>query len=166
MPLGPGNSQRIGPPTWVVMRLPGDKREGPPPANAAENSASKLPDLDENVGLLPPEGKSRAELNAELFEPPDLHDPYADPESSLAPRFTISDLLLLTTFAAVGMAGVRVLPPAPLAAFIGVITFFFFWLTSIYQVRGRWFRMAGWALATIYLIASAGAMVQSWWQGY
>lgn len=165
MPLGSDSSQHIGPPTWVVMRLPGDKRDEARPANAAERSASKLDDLDENVVLSPPDGKSRAELNAEFSEPIDLHDPFAEPYVPLAPRFTISELLLLTTFAAVGMAGVRMLSPAPLAAFVGVIAFFFFWLTSIYQVRGRWFRMAGWALVTIYLIAAGGAMVQAWWQG-
>jgi hypothetical protein len=161
---------QIHPAMRVVMRLPGNNKDVDPWTGAERshgpNHDESDPAFDENVGLMPPLGKTPGEVEAELSPPPRLDNPYVDPYAEPAGgpwyQFSIKELIFLTTLVAVGAAAARVLPPAPLACLVGVITFAVMWFTSAVQVRKRWVHVTCWGLLAMYLVTTMVALVRSW----
>ena len=68
----PQSNDHIHPARQVVMRLPDTDPDKDPWSGAAIESGRNLSDdtpIDENVPLMPPLGKSPAELNAQFAKP-------------------------------------------------------------------------------------------------
>jgi hypothetical protein len=163
------NPPRIHPAARVVMRLPGNNKDLDPwtgtERSRGPNHDESNPAFDENVGLTPPLGKTCAEVEAELRPPPRLDnpcvDPYLDEVNGPWYQFSLKELIFLTTLVAVGAAGARLLPPAPLACLVGVMTFAVMWFTTAIRVRNRWVHVASWGLLAIYVIAAIVALVRT-----
>ncbi|MCA9266929.1 MAG: hypothetical protein KDA41_00585, partial [Planctomycetales bacterium] len=136
----------IDPQMRVVMRLPGDDHGKDPWTGRPQGGERNLTDdteIDENVAVRPPVGKTPAEVFAEHSEPPSLDDPLAVYEApALVPQFSLQEILLLTTMAAVGFGGARALPAAPFACLVGVLAFVFLAVTTAANVRNRWVHVA------------------------
>ena len=154
------------------MRLPDTDTSKDPWTGAAIESGRNLPDetpIDENVTLMPPLGKTAAEVGAELADPirpEDLLDKQPEDEFSVeSVQFSLRDMLILMTIAGVGLAALRWLSPAPMAVVAGAVTLVFLWATHDQRLRGTWLRLTGLGLLTIYLIATASAIVRSLWSG-
>ena len=164
------NQKRIQPSRQVIMRLPDTDASRDPWSGAAIETGRNLPDeapIDEDVNLMPPLGKTAAEVGAELADPirpEDLVDKSHDDEFARDwMQFSLRDVMILTTIGAVGLASVRWLPPAPLAVVAGTVTLVFLWITHEQRMHNRATRLIGLGLLTLYLIATAAAIVNSWW---
>jgi hypothetical protein len=146
------------------MRLP-DTDSAKDPWTGAPISGGRNFDeadaIDDNVALAPPEGKSQAELLEELegrkYELADEVEP-----APLRPQFSLAELLVLMTIAAVGLAGARALPAAPLACLVGIMGFAAMWLIGQWQIRNRWVHLAVWGLLLIYVIAAVAAFFRGY----
>jgi len=159
----------INPAMRVVMRLPQtdaaiDLWTGAPIASGRNFDDASA--IDENVALAPPEGKSSAELYDELegrrkFEV--IEQQIAELANQTPPRaqFTLAEMLIFMTVAALGFAGVRVLPPGPFACVVGAVGFVALWLTGHWQVRSRWAHVIVYSLLAMYVCAVVAAIVRS-----
>jgi prepilin-type N-terminal cleavage/methylation domain-containing protein len=159
----------INPAMRVVMRLPATDATKDPWTGAPITSGRNFADesaIDENVALAPPEGKSPAELYGEL-EGKRLADEIAQREAELAavvppkPQFTLTELLVVTTIAGVGLGGARVLPAGAFACLVGTMAVGALWLSGYWQIRSRWAQVAVWSLVGMYVIAAIVAIVRS-----
>jgi hypothetical protein len=155
----------IRPAQRVVMRTPDTDITKDPWTGAPITSGRNCEDpslVDENTRLAPAEGKSSAQLLEELEGPRDERAlAQQEVEPPARPQFSLAELLVLTTIAAVGLAGARALPAGPFACLVGVLGFAAMWLTGHWQIRNRWVHLGVWGLVMIYVIAAAAAIWRS-----
>lgn len=147
------------------MRLPDTPPDVDLWTRQPESSGRKLEDdaaWDEDVPLAPPEGKTPAEIEAELGGEREFELPLDEPRAEF--RFSLAELFFLVTFASIGAAGSRVLPPAGFACLVGVLAFFWMYFAHSAQVRNRWVQMTGLALVVVYVMAAVEAIVRNFWQ--
>ena len=162
-------NDRIHPARQVIMRLPDtDPRRDPwtgVPMAAGRNLDDET--IDENVALLPPLGKTPAELNAELSEPirpEDYLEEEAHEESDRDwVQFTLSDILVLMTAAGVALGGVRFLPGGIFALLGGVAAVLFLVIFSDGQISRPRFRNIAVGLVTFYVVAIVAVIVNTAW---
>jgi len=111
-----------------------------------------------DLSVSAPEGKSAAEIQAEFRPPPAPDEEEPEPQF----QFTLLDLGLLTTFAAIGLAGARWLPGGYFATLAGVLAVITAVVGLIYQPGNRTARLLVWGMATIYVFAAIAAAVNNW----
>ena len=164
---------QIHPARQVVMRLPDtDPNKDPWTGAAIDDPGRNLPDdspIDENVSLLPPLGKTCAEVEAELTEPvrPEDYLPLVDEQESDHNwlQFTLSDILILMTACGVALGGARLLPTGLFALLAGLITLLFLAVVRDQQISRPRFRTIVIGLMTIYLVSTAASIGMTLWQG-
>ena len=117
------------------MRLPDTDPDKDPWTGAAIESGRNLADetpIDESVPLMPPLGKTPAEIGAALtdpIKPEDLVDEGSGEESDQQwLQFTLGDMLILMTAVGVALAGPQLLPPGVFALVAGAGTALFLML--------------------------------------
>lgn len=173
MPHAP-NRDRIEPSRRSVMRLADTDPDKDPWTGAARQTGRNLADeapLDENVALLPPLGKTPAQLGAELQrrETENIEALVARQleqeraQADARPQFSLRQLLLLMTAASIGLAGVRLLPPGLFALAAGGLALLLLWLTTQYEIKQRWVHALGLAALSIYAASFVAAVVKAWW---
>jgi hypothetical protein len=159
----------INPAMRVVLRLPTSDQTKDAWTGAPITSGRNFADesaIDENVALAPPEGKSPAELYDEL-EGRRAVEEIEKQIAALAnqrppkPQFSVAELFVFMTVAAVGLGCVRVLPAGPFACLVGAIGFVAMWLTGHWQVRSRWVHVVVYSLLVMYVLAVIAAVVRS-----
>jgi len=167
------DTPRIGPPRRVVMRLPDTDSGKDLWTGAAQPSEGELDDeaalaenasIDENVPLMPPLGRTPAEVQAEWSEYPILEQVLAEQRRIEAERplqFTIGELLMLMTMAAIGLAGLRWFPPVWMSLTMGAMTVGFLWATTRYEIRNRAVHVAGWSMLSIYFVSLIAAIART-----
>jgi hypothetical protein len=69
------------------------------------------------------------------------------------PRFSIGELLAITTFVAVGLAGVRWLPPGAFAGLCSLAAIVALVLLMVLRDATRGFRLFLWGLLLVYVVA-------------
>lgn len=159
-----GRPLQINPAMRVVMRLPETDATKDPWTGAPNTRGRNFVDesaIDENVALAAPEGKSPAEVLDELEGPQRFEYVSEVADAPLKPQFTLAELMILTTVAAVGLAGARVLPAGPFACLVGILGFVAMWLTGHYQIRHRWAQLGVWGLILMYVVVAAFAIIRS-----
>jgi hypothetical protein len=109
--------------------------------------------------IAPPEGKSAAEIRAEIAasELPavELAEKWrAAFESTTEPtRFSLGEMLAVVTIVSLAMAGVRWLPPPLFAGIVGFAMFgWLIWL-SLWSIEARVAKLIWWSLLVAYLLA-------------
>jgi hypothetical protein len=118
--------------------------------------------VNEDTPLAPTEGKSSAELLHELEDRSgEVLVPLPAVEEPPRAQFRLSELMILMTLAAVGLAGARALPAGMFAFVAGALAFASLWLVAQWEIRHRWALLAVWGLATVYLFAAAMAIIRS-----
>lgn len=110
--------------------------------------------------VLPPDGPSRAEQEDRFRDPPDLSDPQAQlrDEQRRSRQFTLREMLLLTTFATIGIAGVRWLPEGGFAFAAGLAALAVLFVNT----QNRVLQTATWALVIIYATATFVTIVSKY----
>ena len=110
--------------------------------------------------IAPPEGKSYAEIRAEIeatVMPPagSACERQAGIASAAAEatRFSLGEMLAVVTIASVGMAGVRWLPPPLYAGIVGFAMFGWLIGLSLWNVEARLAKLIWWSLLTVYLLS-------------
>jgi hypothetical protein len=73
-------------------------------------------------------------------------------------RFSLANLLLLVTCAAVVLAVGRMLPPPIFAGVCGTVAFFYLVLLSVLQVQSAMWHVGWWLLLVTYLAAAGWAV--------
>jgi hypothetical protein len=120
---------------------------------------------DEIPNVAPAEGKSLAQINqAELPEPEDWDEtePTGGENSERPLQFSLRDLLVLFTFAAIGLAIVRWLPGGYFAGASGLVAFVALLVARVWNPKSFVVRALIWAIVTIYFFAALGAAVMQW----
>lgn len=74
-------------------------------------------------------------------------------------QFSVSEVLVTTTFIAIGMAGARWLPHGVFAAVSGVLALVCFTYLSTLEKVSRSMRLIGWILIVVYLAAAIMSLV-------
>ena len=120
---------------------------------------------DEKLEVAPVEGKSLAQINLEERpEPEDRDDAeLTGSENSERPlQFSLRDLLVLLTFAAIGLAIVRWLPAEYFAGASGFVAFIALLVARVWNPKSFVVRALIWAVVTTYFFAALGAAVMQW----
>ena len=133
---------------------------------SGRNLADETP-IDENVLLMPPLGKTPAEIGASLtdpIKPEDLVDENSGEESDQQwLQFTLGDILILMTAVGVALAGPQLLPSGVFALVAGAGTALFLMLVRDRQISPARFRTIVIGLLTIYLVATVATIVTTVW---
>ena len=77
-------------------------------------------------------------------------------------QFSLSELFLVITSGAVGLAGVRWLPAGLFAGLAGVFAVLSIAMLTLFAPESRVLRLAWWTLTAMYVLAAIGSVVQSW----
>jgi hypothetical protein len=117
------------------------------------------------VGLLPPAGKSRAVLEAEMNGQFPAKLPLADNERIAAKRetfrFSLRELMAFTTFAAFGLSGASWLRPDLFAGVVGLVVSLSLLLIAFRPPQTRIMKLAWTCAIVIYLFAALVAVLKS-----
>ena len=163
------SKDHIEPSRQVIMRFPDTDPNKDPWSGAAIETGRNFDDdtpIDENVGLMPPLGKSSAELQSELtppINPDNIEIEQEDDPDQQWLQFSLRDVLILTTAACISLGAVRLLPPGIFALVAGGATLLFLLIAREQDISIPRFRAITVGLVTLYLIAMVGAIVQSAW---
>ena len=109
--------------------------------------------------IAPPEGKSYAEIRAEIeatVMPPAgsaCERQAVIVSSAEAMRFSLGEMLAVVTIVSVGMAGVRWLPPPIYTGIVGFVMFGLLIVLSFWNVEARLAKLIWWSLLTVYLLS-------------
>ncbi|HUE74075.1 MAG TPA: hypothetical protein VMP01_24555 [Pirellulaceae bacterium] len=131
----------------------------PPPAESEPPPvvARVIDDSPEDFQLKPVDCPSRHELAGPTF-PLELPSPQPAPDASSRFRFSVLDLLVVTTAISVGLAGGKWIAAEVFALIMGVVTLGGLILVELYPPQSR----AGWlawiALVLVYLSAWLSAL--------
>ena len=112
----------------------------------------------DDIRVTSAEGPSRAELAAENIAVSDLDPPAAHRLPNNGLTFTISDLILATTFAAVGLALVRWPMGTIIAGVLGIVTIVALSVLNLSSMDSRRLDRITLYMATMYSAAAAGAL--------
>mgnify|MGYP006908277015 CR=1 FL=1 len=166
----PETNDRIHPARQVIMRLPDTDPTKDPWSGTPLESGRNLDDdtpLDENVAVLPPKGKTPAQIEAELTEPVAVDDLEDEDDPAEAERtwrqFTLADILVFMTAVGIALGGVRFVPTGIFALFAGVVTLLFLVLVGDRQISPRRFRNIVVGLVTFYVVATIATIVHTIW---
>jgi hypothetical protein len=119
----------------------------------------------EQFEVAPAEGKSLAQINLEQMpKPPDADDaePIDEEKSERPLQFSLRELLVLLTFAAIGLAIVRWLPAGYFAGASGLVAFIALLVGQFWKPKSFVVRALIWAVVTVYFFAALGAAVIQW----
>jgi hypothetical protein len=121
-------------------------------------------DSEDSAGydVAPSEGKSLAQLNQQLqpFDTTVVEDEEsAEPAAEPPLRFSLRDLLVMFTFASIGLAAVRWLPPGYFAGAAGLVAFITLFILGVGQPRSQATRLVFWGVLTVYLFAAIATLV-------
>jgi Flp pilus assembly protein TadB len=119
----------------------------------------KLDDDGSSQRIAPAEGKSAAEIRAEIaaseLPAADLADKWrvAYESAQDPPRFSLGEMLAVVTIVSLAMAGVHWLPPPVFAGIVGFAMFgWLIWL-SLWNIEARAAKLIWWSLLVVYLLA-------------
>ena len=121
---------------------------------------AKSTEEDEKLDVAPADGKSLAQINLEpLPDPEEIDDTAGGENSERHLQFSLRDLLVLLTFAAIGLAIVRWVPAGYFAGASGLIAFVALLVARVWNPKSFVVRALIWAVVTVYFFAALGAAV-------
>ena len=152
------------------MRLPDTDPDKDPWTGAAIESGRNLVDetpIDESVPLMPPLGKTPAEIGAALAEPikpEDLVDEDSSDESDQQwLQFSLADVLILMAAVGIALAGPQILPPGVFVLIAGAGTALFLMFARDREISRARFRTIVVGLLTLYVVATVATIVATAW---
>ena len=125
---------------------------------------ARLSEEGGDYDVAPAECKSLAEIRFET-EPPNLEDEPENQDLSShgpPPRFTVLELMIFVTFAAVGLSAVRWMPPGYFAGVAGIVAFVALLMGGAQKSKNTVARLFIWGVVTVYVFAAVGAVVLHW----
>jgi len=110
--------------------------------------------------LAPPQGKTVAQLQAEMREPIKLED--VNPSNPFVPRegvrYSLGEVMLTVTLAAIGLSGIHWLPDGWFVGIFGPLAFLGLLYALIAQPENRMVRRVLWSVTIIYFGAAAASL--------
>ena len=119
--------------------------------------AQTVEQCSDDIHVTPVAGPSRAEIAADDLPVSDSDQPTACHPSDNGLTFTISDLILTTAFAAVGLALVRWRVGAIIAGVLGIVTIVALLVLNLSSLDSRRLDRITLYMAAMYSAAAAGA---------
>jgi hypothetical protein len=117
---------------------------------------------DERLAVAPAAGKSLAQINLERLPDPEALDdagPADGANSQPRLQFSLRELLVLFTFAAIGLAIIRWVPAGYFAGASGFVAFIALLVARVWSPKSFVVRALIWAVVTVYFFAAFGAAV-------
>jgi hypothetical protein len=91
--------------------------------------------------------------------PPSGGEPPSAASEREETQFSLTELLLVVTFGAIGLAGAQWLPPGWFAGGAGILALVTILLLTIAAPESRALRLAWWSLTALYVLAALASVV-------